>query len=103
MAAFRAWLPDLLGAGATVVRHPGMAHAKIYRFDDRLLIGSCNLDDLSLYRNDELDLQLDGRAIEGLAEPVFDELVAASTPATPSSGLAGRAFEQVMRRSSRLL
>jgi len=103
MAAFRAWLPALLEAGATVVRHPGMAHAKIYRFDERLLIGSCNLDDLSLYRNDELDLRFDGPAVPALAEPVFDELVAASTPATPSTGLASRAFEQVMARSSRLL
>jgi cardiolipin synthase len=103
MAAFRAWLPALLGAGATVVRHPGMAHAKVYRFDDRLLIGSCNLDDLSLYRNDELDLRFDGPAVPALAEPVFDELVAASSPATPSTGLASRTFERVMARSSRFL
>jgi phosphatidylserine/phosphatidylglycerophosphate/cardiolipin synthase-like enzyme len=103
MAAFRAWLPALLDAGATVVRHPGMAHAKVYRFDDRLLIGSCNLDDLSLYRNDELDLRFDGPAVAALAEPVFDELTAASTPATPSTGLASRTFERVMARSSRFL
>ena len=60
IAAFRASLAELLEAGVTVVSHPGMAHAKIYRFDDRLLIGSCNLDDLSLYRNDELDLRVRG-------------------------------------------
>ncbi len=103
MAAFRAWLPALLAAGATVVRHPGMAHAKIYRFDDRLLIGSCNLDDLSLYRNDELDLRFAGPAVGALADPIFDELIAASTPAVPSTGLASRAWEQLMARSSRFL
>jgi cardiolipin synthase len=103
MAAFRAWLPDLLDAGAAVVRHPGMAHAKVYRFDDRLLIGSCNLDDLSLYRNDELDLQFDGPAVAALAEPVFDELVAASAPAMPSTGRTNRAWERLMARASRFL
>ncbi len=103
IAAFRAWLPALLGAGVTVVRHPGMAHAKIYRFDDRLLIGSCNLDDLSLFRNDELDLQFDGPAVPALAEPVFEELVAASSPAKPSSRRMSRAWEQLLARSSRLL
>ncbi len=103
IAAFRAWLPALLGAGAEVVRHPGMAHAKIYRFDERLLIGSCNLDDLSLYRNDELDLLLTGPAVPGLAEPVFDELVAASSPATVSTRRTSRAWERLLARSSRLL
>jgi cardiolipin synthase A/B len=103
MAAFRAWLPDLLDAGVTVVRHPGMAHAKIYRFDERLLIGSCNLDDLSLYRNDELDLGFEGGAVPALAEPIFDELIAASSPAVPSTGAVARMWERLMARSSRWL
>ena len=60
LAAFRAWYPQLLDAGVTILRHPGMAHAKVYRFDDRLLVGSCNLDNQSLYRNDELDLRFEG-------------------------------------------
>ena len=66
-----------------------MAHAKIYRFDERLLIGSCNLDDLSLYRNDELDLGFEGAAVPALAEPVFEELIAASIAGRPLDGLAG--------------
>jgi len=103
IAAFRAWLPALLKAGVTVVRHPGMAHAKIYRFDDRLLIGSCNLDDLSLFRNDELDLRFDGPAVGALADPVFEELVGASMPATVSERRTSRAWEQLMARSSRFL
>ena len=86
MAAFRAWIPRLLEAGVTIVRHPGMAHAKVYRFDDRLLVGSCNLDDQSLFRNDELDLRFEGPAVPGLAEPFFEELVAASTPADGLDG-----------------
>ncbi|HEY7131461.1 MAG TPA: phosphatidylserine/phosphatidylglycerophosphate/cardiolipin synthase family protein [Candidatus Limnocylindrales bacterium] len=103
IAAFRGWLPELFAAGVIVVRHPGMAHAKIYRFDDRLIIGSCNLDDLSLYRNDELSVRFEGPAVPALADGVFDELVAASEPATISPGWATRAWERVLRRSSRFL
>ena len=33
-----------------------MAHAKVLSIDDRVFIGGCNLDDLSLFRNDEIDL-----------------------------------------------
>jgi cardiolipin synthase len=103
LAAFRAWYPEMLEAGVTIVRHPGMAHAKVYRFDDRLLVGSCNLDHQSLYRNDELDLRFEGAAVPALAEPFFDELIAASTPAEPSTQPLSRAWEQLMRRSARIL
>ena len=103
IAAFRASLAELLEAGVTVVRHPGMAHAKIYPFDDRLLIGSCNLDDLSLYRNDELDLGFEGAAVPALAEPVFAELIAASNPAVPSTAWPARTVERLLARSSRWL
>ena len=103
LAAFRAWYPELLKAGVEIVRHPGMAHAKVYRFDDRLLVGSCNLDHQSLFRNDELDLRFEGGPVAALAEPFFEELIAASTPVEPSSGIASRTWERLMRRSSRLL
>src|SRR4029078_13204024 len=100
---FRAWIPELLGAGVTIVQHPGMAHAKVYRFDDTLLVGSCNLDHQSLYRNDELDLRFDGAGVRGLAEPFFAELVAASSPVEPSGPVHRRAWERLMRRSARFL
>ena len=103
MAAFRAWLPELLDAGAEVLAHPGMAHAKVYRMDDRLLVGSCNLDDLSLYRNDELDILFEGPAVPDLAAIVFDQLIAASTPAAASTSRRSRAWERTMARMSRLL
>jgi cardiolipin synthase len=103
MAALRAWYPALMAAGASILVHPGMVHAKVYRFDDRLLIGSCNLDDLSLYRNDELDILFEGAAVPALATPIFDDLAAASTPAVADSGRARRAWERGMARISRLL
>ena len=53
-----------------------MAHAKVLRIDDEVLIGGCNLDDLSLFRNDELDLRFDDPAVAELTErTIFDELV----------------------------
>ena len=45
-----------------------MAHAKVLRIDDQVLIGGCNLDDLSLFRNDELDLQFEDPAVVELTE-----------------------------------
>ena len=45
-----------------------MAHAKVLRIDDEVLIGGCNLDDLSLFRNDELDLRFDDPAVAELTE-----------------------------------
>jgi cardiolipin synthase len=103
MAAFRSWLPALRAAGAEVLAHPGMAHAKVYRMDDRLLVGSCNLDDLSLYRNDELDILFEGRAVPDLAAIVFDQLAAASSPASESTSRRSRVWERTMARFSRLL
>jgi phosphatidylserine/phosphatidylglycerophosphate/cardiolipin synthase-like enzyme len=93
----------LIEAGAQILVHPGMAHAKVYHFDERLLIGSCNLDDLSLYRNDELDILFEGSAIPGLAARVFDELAEASTPAILPAGRGRRTYERTMARISRLL
>ena len=52
-----------------------MAHAKVLRIDDQVFIGGCNLDDLSLFRNDELDLLFADPAVAELTErSIFDEL-----------------------------
>ena len=67
-AAFRHWYGRLIDAGAEILLHPEMAHAKVLRIDDEVLIGGCNLDDLSLFRNDELDLRFDDPAVAELTE-----------------------------------
>ena len=73
-AAFRHWYPRLLAAGATILLHPEMAHAKVLRIDGKVLIGGCNLDDLSLFRNDELDLQFEDPAVvESTEQAIFDD------------------------------
>ena len=81
-----------------------MAHAKVLRIDDRVLIGGCNLDDLSLFRNDELDLQFDDPAVAELTErAIFDELAWMSTPAVASRAPGARAWGAAMDRASRWL
>jgi phosphatidylserine/phosphatidylglycerophosphate/cardiolipin synthase-like enzyme len=81
-----------------------MAHAKVLRIDDEVLIGGCNLDDLSLFRNDELDLRFDDPAVAELTErSIFDELASMSTPATTPTGPRDRAWNAAMFRVSRFL
>ena len=91
-AAFRHWYGRLIDAGVEILLHPEMAHAKVLRIDDEVLIGGCNLDDLSLFRNDELDLRFDDPAVAELTErTIFDELASMSTPAERATGAAGTA------------
>jgi phosphatidylserine/phosphatidylglycerophosphate/cardiolipin synthase-like enzyme len=103
-AAFRHWYERLMSAGVEILLHPEMAHAKVLRVDDRVLIGGCNLDDLSLFRNDELDLLFDDPQVAELTErAIFDELVAMSAPAETPSGRRTRAWNAAMDRVSRFL
>jgi cardiolipin synthase len=103
-AAFRHYYERLMDAGAQILLHPEMAHAKVLRIDDRVFVGGCNLDDLSLFRNDELNLLFEDPAVvKATEEGVFDELVAMSTPATVPVGWRERAWNASMARISRLL
>ncbi len=103
-AAFRHWYGRLLDAGVEIQLHPEMAHAKVLRIDEHVLIGGCNLDDLSLFRNDELDLQFSDPAVAELTErTIFDELAAMSTPASVATGSRQRAWNATMDRVSRFL
>ena len=103
-AAFRHHYERLLDAGATILLHPDMAHAKVLRIDDRVLIGGCNLDDLSLFRNNELDLLFDSPAVADQTErQVFDELVSMSEPVVVPTGRREKAWNAAMDRISRLL
>jgi cardiolipin synthase len=103
-AAFRHHYARLIDAGVQILLHPEMAHAKVLRIDDRALIGGCNLDDMSLFRNDELDLLFENRAVADLVDAeIFDELVAMSTPAEPSRRRRERVWNAGVNRVSRLL
>jgi len=103
-AAFRHNVPRLQAAGATVLFHPTMAHAKVLVADDRVLVGGCNLDALSLYRNWELNVLLEGEAVAGDFErAIFDPLAEVSAPAELDRSRGGKAFDALMDRASPLL
>jgi len=103
-AAFRHWYGRLLDAGVEIRLHPEMAHAKVLRIDEHVLIGGCNLDDLSLFRNDELDLQFADPAVAELTErTIFDELVSMSQPAEVATAARQRVWNAAMARASRFL
>jgi cardiolipin synthase A/B len=103
-AAFRHWYGRLIDAGVEILLHPEMAHAKVLRIDDEVLIGGCNLDDLSLFRNDELDLRFDDPSVAELTErTIFDELVSMSAPAERATAPRARAWNATMDRISRFL
>jgi cardiolipin synthase len=103
-AAFRHHYGRLLDAGVTILLHPQMAHAKVLRIDHRVFIGGCNLDDLSLFRNNELDLLFEDEAVAQLVEDeIFAPLVAMSVPATAPTGMRERAWNAAMDRISRVL
>ena len=103
-AAFRHHYARLIDAGVEILLHPEMAHAKVLRIDDRVLIGGCNLDDLSLFRNDELDLLFEDPTMPAMVDAaVFDELAAMSVPAVVPTAPRERAWDAAMDRISRLL
>ena len=88
----------------SILLHPQMAHAKVLRIDHRVFIGGCNLDDLSLFRNNELDLLFEDDAVAAMVErEIFEPLVAMSVAATTPTSSRERAWNAAMDRISRLL
>lgn len=103
-AAFRHWYGRLIDAGVEILLHPEMAHAKVLIIDEHVLVGGCNLDDLSLFRNDELDLEFADPAVVELTDrQIFDQLVAMSSPATLTTDPRHRIWNATMDRVSRFL
>ncbi len=103
-AAFRHHYPRLIEAGVEILHHPEMAHAKVATVDDQVFIGGCNLDDLSLFRNDELDVVFHSHEMADHADDeVFDELAAMSSVAEPSGRILDRLWSAGMARLWRLL
>ncbi len=103
-AAFRHHYGRLMAAGVEILLHPQMAHAKVLRIDHRVFIGGCNLDDLSLFRNNELDLLFEDDGVAAMVErEIFEPLVAMSVPATDDPTSRERLLNATMDRVSRLL
>jgi cardiolipin synthase len=103
-AAFRHHYPRLLAAGVRILAHPEMAHAKVVRADDVVMIGGCNLDALSLYKNWELNIEFrEARVADAVERDIFDPFEAMSTPVSPSGTMTRRLYDRAMDLISPLL
>ena len=87
--AFEHHLQDLQDAGVAVYLHSVLPHAKVVLADDRVLVGSTNLDSWALFRNWETSaVFVDPQVATAFENQLFDPDVSASTLATPPTGLA---------------
>lgn len=84
-AASRAWLDDLLDAGAKIHRHTdGILHSKTLSVDDSLaMIGSGNMDIRSFTLNFEITVLLYGPKITNQLREQQQKYIAASEPLDP--------------------
>ncbi len=79
----------LLEAGVAVLEHPVMCHTKVTLADDRVLLGSCNLDARSLWMNYELGLFIEDAAFaEQVRRELFDVESSRSSPVELVEGRA---------------
>ena len=102
--AVRHWFQDLVDAGADVREHPEMAHAKVVLSDDTVLVGTANLDALSLRQNWEMQLRIDDPSVADLfARDLFDRDVTIATEARMPEGWKERAVNALMSALSPLL
>ena len=73
-------------AGVEVWLHPVLPHCKVVLADDRVLVGTTNLDAWALYRNWEIGLFFEDAGVaETFRIDLFDVDIARSTPAVPAT------------------
>jgi cardiolipin synthase len=90
--AFQHFIPELQEAGVEIWLHPIFPHAKVVLADDRVLLGSTNLDSRALYHNWELGVLVEDAAFADMVRrELFDVDVARSQLAVPASGALVRA------------
>jgi phosphatidylserine/phosphatidylglycerophosphate/cardiolipin synthase-like enzyme len=100
----RHYFRALTEAGADVREHPEMAHAKVVLSDDTVLVGTSNLDAISLSRNWEMQLCIEDAAVADLfARELFDRDLEVATPARLPSSFRERAVNAVMAAISPIL
>jgi cardiolipin synthase len=84
--AFSHYVAQLQDAGVEVWLHPVFPHAKAVLADDRVLIGSTNLDAWALYRNWEIGILVeDATFADRVRRELFDVDISRSQLADPSS------------------
>ena len=81
-----------------------MAHAKVVLADDTALIGTANLDALSLRQNWEVQLRITGPAFaDEVARELFDRDLNRSTPGRVPTALSDRVRNAVYSAVSPVL
>jgi cardiolipin synthase len=77
----------LLEAGVQIWEYPAIQHAKVVIADDITIIGTINLDAWALYRNLEVALRFDSKAVADQAQKQYvDDGIARSTPGKKPTG-----------------
>jgi cardiolipin synthase len=103
-ASVRHWFGALRDAGVDIREHPEMAHAKVVLSDDTVLVGTANLDALSLRQNWEMQLRIEDRDVANrFARELFDRDVAIASPARMPAGWRERSVNALMSRLAPLL
>lgn len=89
--ALEHYLAQFQAAGVEVWLYPVVPHAKVVVSDDRVLVGTTNLDAWALYRNWEIGLFFEDAGIaETFRTDLFDVDIARSTPAVPTTNPLAR-------------
>jgi cardiolipin synthase len=103
-AAVRHWFRALHDAGVDVREHPEMAHAKVVLSDDTVLVGTANLDALSLRWNWEVMLRIEDATVADMfAKRLFDRDMEIAVQARRPGGRRERAVNAAMAAISPIL
>jgi cardiolipin synthase A/B len=97
-AAQRHEYGKLIAAGVEVYEYPGTLHAKLLVADgQRALVGSCNLDSLSLRRNFELNALFDDEKVaREFTERIFEKDLPQCARAVPEKNPARRVWNALI-------
>jgi cardiolipin synthase A/B len=102
--AVRHWFGPMLEAGVNVREHLQMAHAKVVLADDTVLLGTANLDALSLRQNFEMQLRVHDTAFaDHVARELFDKDIEKSVPGEAPTSWADRVRNEVFSAMSPFL
>jgi cardiolipin synthase len=82
---------DMFDADVKVYEHEQIIHAKVFVGDDRVIIGTINLDAWALYRNHEIAILFDDAGVADDARRILvEDALSRSEPATLPEGRLNR-------------
>jgi cardiolipin synthase len=103
-AGVRHWFQALRDAGIDLREHPELAHAKVVLSDDVVLVGTSNLDALSLRQNWEMQVRIrDAAVADHFARELFDRDVEMTHEARMPEGQKEKAINAFFSAISPLL